>query len=78
MADDAAMAAGALALTRELGATPPPGLIASLDDAELGRLAEAVRGARVREVAALRRAADDGLRFVPALLRGTVRRMVGL
>jgi hypothetical protein len=70
----AASASGAAdELARELGGAPPPELNA-LADEELGRLVELLRTARVQQSSALGEAIDDGLRFVPRLLRGTVKR----
>jgi hypothetical protein len=64
-------------LRRELRAEIPPA-IAALSDAEQARLAELLRAARERQRAALERALDDGLGFVPRMLRGPVKKALGL
>jgi hypothetical protein len=60
-------------LRAELGADPPPGLIAKLDDRAVEHLAGAVRDAKARQRAALTRAENDALRHLPRLLRRAIR-----
>jgi len=67
----------ARSLSEQLGGALPPG-IEALDDEQRRMLAEALRDARRRQSAALARASDEALRYVPAFLRGTVRKVVGL
>jgi hypothetical protein len=55
----------------------PPGALGSLAEEDLRHLAEAIRAARVRQAAALERAAEQGFSYVPRLLRGPIRRIVG-
>lgn len=62
-------------LKRELRADPPPA-IAALDDADLARLTATLRGAREHQTAALEAATDQGLAFIPRLLRGTVKKVL--
>jgi len=69
---------GARDLEAELGAAPPPGLVKALDDDALARLAGAIRATRRAQSQALAEAGEAGLRFVPALLRGPVKKIVGL
>jgi hypothetical protein len=64
-------------LEEELGSAVPDGL-AGLGDADLQALAVALRDARRRHRAALDEAIEAGLGDVPALLRGAVRKAVGL
>ncbi|GAA3851193.1 hypothetical protein GCM10022380_81510 [Amycolatopsis tucumanensis] len=64
-------------LAEQLGAEPPAG-VAALDPAHQQDLADAVRSARRRQAAALAKAGNDALKFVPALLRPAVRKAVGL
>jgi hypothetical protein len=61
-----------------LGGPLPSELVQALDRDELAHLAEAVRGARRAQIAALVEAGDAALGFVPALLRRPVRKVVGL
>ncbi|SFP04896.1 hypothetical protein SAMN05421810_101805 [Amycolatopsis arida] len=64
-------------LAEQLGQEPPPGVAAlPADQREL--LATALADARRQQAAAIRAAAEESLRYVPALLRGAVRRAVGL
>ncbi len=51
---------------------------ARLRPAELDLLADAVVETGRRQQAALHRAVEESLRYVPALLRGTVKAAVGL
>ena len=60
---------------RELRADPPPA-IASLEEADLARLTAALRAAREHQTAALVEATDNGLSFIPKLLRGTVKKVL--
>ena len=69
---------GARALEAQLGAAPPPGLAEALGDEDLGRLARTVAAARRDQSRALAEAGEAGLSFVPALLRGPVKKIVGL
>ncbi|WP_139981047.1 hypothetical protein [Nocardioides litoris] len=59
-------------LAAELGAELPAG-VAALPAAELAVLADLVRDARRTQAADLARATDEGLRFLPRLLRGPVK-----
>jgi hypothetical protein len=63
-------------LRAELGADPPPGLVAALSPKELGELTSAVREAKARQRAALDRAANDALGHLPGLVRRAVLRML--
>lgn len=67
----------ARSLAEQLDGPLPPG-IAALDDVAKADLADALRDARRRQTAALAKAGEDGLSYVPALLRGAVRKVVGL
>jgi len=69
------MSQGIEALTRELGAAPPPE-VAALEAGDAQRLADAIAAARERQQQLLAQAADDGLRFVPRLLRGPVKKVL--
>ena len=62
-------------LKRELLADPPAA-IAALDEADLARLGETLRTAREHQTAALEAATDQGLAFIPKLLRGTVKKVL--
>jgi hypothetical protein len=64
------------ALEAQLGSRAPDGL-ARLDDAELDDLVHAIRDARHRQAAELEAVGDRALSFVPRLLRGPIRRIVG-
>jgi hypothetical protein len=64
-------------LAEQLGAPLPDGIDA-LPEADKRDLAEALREARHRQAKALGEAGEEGLRYVPALLRGAVRKVVGL
>jgi len=65
------------ALARELGATPPAGVLDALDDAELQVLTDAIHAARRRQAAMLRAAGDAALGHLPWIVRGAVKRVVG-
>lgn len=64
-------------LRRALGAKPPKAL-ATLDDAQLADLAAALGDARRRQREALQSSADGALKIVPRLLRGPVRKALGM
>ncbi|MEV4148099.1 hypothetical protein AB0J40_30840 [Amycolatopsis sp. NPDC049691] len=64
-------------LAEQLGGTLPGG-IEALEEHERQDLADALRDARRRQAKALAEAGEEGLRYVPALLRGAVRKAVGL
>jgi hypothetical protein len=64
-------------LRAELGADPPPGLLAQLDDGRLADLTAALRAAKTRQREALDRAERGALSHLPRLVRkalGTVLR----
>lgn len=71
------MTENAGSLSEQLGGRLPPG-IEALSDEQHAVLAGAVRDARRRQAAALAHAGEESLRYVPPLLRGTVRKAVGL
>jgi hypothetical protein len=60
-------------LRQEIRAVPPPA-IAALDQRDLEVLRAAVANARAVQNDALRKAVDDGLGFLPRVLRGAVKR----
>jgi len=62
-------------LAQELG-TDLPARMAELSDAELGQLTEAVRRLKKQQDADLTKALEGTLSHVPALLRGTVRKIL--
>jgi len=62
-------------LQDELGAELPPA-IGALGDVELAVLTGALRRAREHQKQALSAATDTGLRFVPRLLRGPVKKVL--
>ncbi|MEV4056115.1 hypothetical protein AB0J55_33320 [Amycolatopsis sp. NPDC049688] len=64
-------------LADQLGGYLPEG-IEALEQHEQQDLANALRDARRRQAKALAEAGEEGLRYVPALLRGAVRKAVGL
>ncbi len=64
-------------LAEQLRAQPPKGL-ASLGDEQLRDLAGAVRAARRRQAAELAQAGAQAYRHIPKLLRGPVRRVLGV
>ncbi|UMP01607.1 hypothetical protein [Amycolatopsis sp. EV170708-02-1] len=64
-------------LTGQLGGPVPAG-IEALADHEKQDLSNALRDARHRQAKALAEAGEEGLKYVPALLRGAVRKVVGL
>lgn len=57
---------------------PLPAGIAALAAADQQFLADALRATRRRQAAELSAATEGALKYVPALLRGTVRKAVGL
>jgi hypothetical protein len=64
-------------LAEQLGGYLPVG-IEALEEHERQDLADALRSARKRQAKALAEAGEEGLKYVPALLRGAVRKVVGL
>jgi hypothetical protein len=62
-------------LKRELRADPPPA-IAALDESDVIRLTTALRAAREHQTAALVAATDNGLSFIPKLLRAPVKKVL--
>ena len=63
-------------LEAQLGSSPPAGL-ARLDADELADLTSAMRDARRRQAAEIDAVADRAFGFIPRLLRGPIRRIVG-
>lgn len=59
-------------------AAPLPAGIAELAAEDQQFLADALRATRRSQAAELAEATEGGLKYVPALLRGTVRKAVGL
>lgn len=70
------MSSARTSLESELRDELPPSF-AALDDADLERLAGMVRDARHEQRAALEAALEAGLRFIPRLLRGPIKRILG-
>ena len=64
-------------LEQELRASPPAGLLHVLSSGEVEHLADVVAAARRRQAAAIATAGEHGLRFVPRLLRGPIRKALG-
>jgi hypothetical protein len=64
------------ALEAQLGETPPPG-VARLEPQHLEHLAAAIRAARHRQAAELQAAGEQAFGYIPRLLRGPIRRMLG-
>lgn len=64
------------ALSAELRSDPPAGL-ARLNPDELEDLTAAIRDARKRQAAEIDAAGNRALGFIPRLLRGPVRKVVG-
>ncbi|HEV7206362.1 MAG TPA: hypothetical protein VGN18_17280 [Jatrophihabitans sp.] len=58
--------------------TPPPDEFVRLDPDQHAHLADLVESAARRRSEALGQAIDESLRHIPALLRGPVRRSLGL
>ncbi len=67
---------GAEQLESTLGAPLPDG-VRALEPRHLEHLAATLREARRRQAAELAAAGERGLRFVPRLLRGPLRRVLG-
>lgn len=65
------------ALEAQLGASVPPG-VRVLSETELKDLAQAIQSARRRQTASLAEAGDRALNRIPRLLRGPVRKIVGV
>ena len=63
-------------LESQLGAKPPKAL-ASLSEAELEDLTEAIREARHRQAAELHAAGERAFAHIPRLVRGPIRRVMG-
>jgi hypothetical protein len=74
MAEDPAVAQ----LRKALDAEPPKALMSQLPDAQVIALADAVTRARRAQLDALRSAADHAFDHIPRLLRGPVRKIVGV
>lgn len=66
---------GAEKLEAALGA-PIPESFSKLTDEQLGRLADALDAARQRERRELTEAMENGLGFVPRMLRGPVKKVL--
>lgn len=64
-------------LAAAIGAPPPPEFDA-LSPEERSALAEAVERAAAARSTHIDRAIEDSLRHIPALLRGTVKRALGM
>jgi hypothetical protein len=64
-------------LAEAIGATPPPEFD-TLPASDRAALAAAVQRAARERSELLDRAIDDSLRHIPALLRGTVKRVLGV
>ncbi|MGV9677858.1 hypothetical protein ACWDSJ_21485 [Nocardia sp. NPDC003482] len=64
-------------LTDTLGA-PLPEEFTRLSDTELGELDRLLRAARTRRAKHLAEAVDSSMRYVPRLLRPTLRKALGL
>lgn len=62
-------------LAAEYGDALPPGL-AALTGEQRQLLADAIEAARVRQAEALAEATENGLRFVPKVMRGTIKKVV--
>jgi len=60
-------------LRAELGADPPPGLVAQLDTGALEHLTGAVRAAKTRQREALDRAERNAVSPLPRLVRKALR-----
>jgi hypothetical protein len=67
---------GLAAVEAQIGSEPPAGLT-RLSDEELNDLATAIRDARRRQAAEIEAAAERALGYVPRLLRGPLRKVVG-
>ena len=62
-------------LEQEYGGALPPGL-AGLAEQDMATLADAIDAARTRQARALAKATDNGLDFIPKLLRGPVKKVL--
>jgi len=62
-------------LAVEYGEALPPGL-AALSDEQREFLADAIEATRVRQAGALATATENGLNFVPKLMRGAVKKVL--
>jgi hypothetical protein len=69
---------GVRALEAELGAPPPAGLAEAVADGDLRRLAAAIAARRREQREQLAESGEAALRHVPALVRGPVKRIVGI
>jgi len=69
--------AGALARLEEALGAPAPAAFAALPGERLEHLADALTQARRRQAHELGQAGERGLRFVPRLLRGPLRKVLG-
>lgn len=67
---------GFAALQAQLGGEAPAGL-ASLDPAQMEDLAGAIRDARRRQAVEIAAAGERALGFIPRLLRGPIKKVVG-
>ena len=63
-------------LARELRA-PVPSSVAALDSEDVAHLAGLIADARHRQAAEIAAAADRSLSFIPRLLRGPLRKVLG-
>ena len=68
---------GQAELTEQLRATPPP-TVARLPSEDLQHLAGVIRSARHRQAAELQAAGDQAFNLVPRLLRGPIKKIVGI
>jgi predicted metal-dependent phosphoesterase TrpH len=67
------------ALAKQLGGKQPPkGLVATVDDADLERLAQTIHDARRRQGEALAASGEQALRIIPGILRRPVKKMLGM
>ncbi len=64
-------------LQNELGGAPPADIF-KLQDGEIEALTRALAQARASQSAALDQALTRALEFVPGMMRGTIRRVLGL
>jgi hypothetical protein len=67
---------GLMELEAQLGAPAPPG-VAELPAAQLRHLAGSIHAARRRDTAELATAGDQAFAYVPRLLRGPIRKLLG-
>lgn len=66
------------ALREALGGVEPPDGIRALPEDVVADLADAIAGARAHQRDELRRASDESLGHVPRMLRGPVKKVLGL